>query len=101
MVRLKRSATPLVWALSTKAKPGELHLVEKLVGKVKRSALIHAQLQATGHSGLHVPKDVGYPLGDQLERGLAVAGLAGMPDDAFGMPVFHGGNDPDPAVFHR
>ena len=61
--------------------------------------MIHAKRQTPGHTGLKASVEGVQSHGNRLQRGITVTLFADMPPDAFGVPVVHGGEDPDPSLF--
>ncbi|WP_144329501.1 hypothetical protein, partial [Tepidimonas charontis] len=102
-VRLKRSATPLVWGSATKAKllsiPQNAILFQEVVGSVLRT-VVHAQhkpLAGVGTGGAELGLE---PLGNRLQGSETIADLDGMDADAAGVEMIDHREHPHPAVFN-
>jgi len=80
--------------------PPKTVLLEKMVGKILR-AVIQAQGQPSGHIRPHAAENFRQPQGYGLQCCEAIAGLGYVPANALGVPMFHGAEEPDPAVLSR
>jgi len=103
-VRWNLSATSLVfWFFDEgegRGEAPEADLVQEVVGQVL-GAVVHPQRDAPGDVAADGPEDVLDGHADGLERVEALAHLADVPAQAFGVPALDNGEDPDPAVVDR
>lgn len=103
-VRLQRSATPLVWGSSMKARDGarpqKRIWFREVVGQVL-GAVIHAQRDPARDVPAHGPEDLLDSHTERLECLVAVADRADVEAQALGVPGLDHREGPDPPVVDR